>query len=136
MDDPNITIEEYIRLEEEKASRRGKMYNWETARYGKIWYDEDVHDIRSVETKFPTIVYNGALTSEVTLSCESAVSPLNDNTTDFKISFDESNDEDYMVIFDKNSFSYKIISVDDLEIDSENDNDKVNTPSFPSPEQV
>ncbi|GJW72378.1 hypothetical protein Tco_0129295 [Tanacetum coccineum] len=33
MDDPNITMEEYIRLEEEKARRRGKVYNWETATY-------------------------------------------------------------------------------------------------------
>ncbi|GKB41029.1 hypothetical protein Tco_0885971 [Tanacetum coccineum] len=38
MDNPNITMEEYIRLEEEKARRRGKVYNWETAKYGKIWY--------------------------------------------------------------------------------------------------
>ncbi|GJT00106.1 hypothetical protein Tco_0821275 [Tanacetum coccineum] len=36
MDDPNITMEEYIRLEEEKAHRYGKVYNWETATYGKI----------------------------------------------------------------------------------------------------
>ncbi|GJU28154.1 hypothetical protein Tco_1166775 [Tanacetum coccineum] len=36
MDDPNITMEEYIRLEEEKARRCGKMFNWETAKYGKI----------------------------------------------------------------------------------------------------
>ncbi|GJX73159.1 hypothetical protein Tco_0311754 [Tanacetum coccineum] len=36
MDDPNITIEEYIRLEEEKVRKRGKVYNWETAKYGKI----------------------------------------------------------------------------------------------------
>ncbi|GJS87238.1 putative reverse transcriptase domain-containing protein [Tanacetum coccineum] len=42
MDDPNITMEEYIRLEEEKACRRGKVYNWETAKYGKIWYDKDI----------------------------------------------------------------------------------------------
>ncbi|GJZ03115.1 hypothetical protein Tco_0521076 [Tanacetum coccineum] len=67
---PKYTIEEYIRLEEEKARRRGKEYNWETATYGKIWYDEDVHDLRSVETEFPTIVFDNALTSEVTLSCE------------------------------------------------------------------
>ncbi|GKB86551.1 hypothetical protein Tco_0958823 [Tanacetum coccineum] len=73
MDDPNITMEEYIRLEEEKARRRGKVYNWETAKYGKIWYDEDVHDLRSVETEFPAIVLNDALTSEVTLSCEPTV---------------------------------------------------------------
>ncbi|GJX14749.1 hypothetical protein Tco_0206507 [Tanacetum coccineum] len=36
MDDPNITMAEYIRLEEEKARRRGKVYNWETAMYAKI----------------------------------------------------------------------------------------------------
>nr|GEY24941.1 retrovirus-related Pol polyprotein from transposon TNT 1-94 [Tanacetum cinerariifolium] len=29
-------MEEYIRLEEEKARRHGKVYNWETAKYGKI----------------------------------------------------------------------------------------------------
>ncbi|GJR49553.1 hypothetical protein Tco_1400074 [Tanacetum coccineum] len=132
MDDPNITMEEYIRLEEEKAHKRGKVYNWETATYGKIWYDEDVHDLRSVETEFPAIVLNDALTPEVTLSCEPTVSPFNDNKIDFRISFDESDNEDYTVIYDKNSFSYKIISIEDLKTDSENDNDKVNMPSFPS----
>ncbi|GJS12398.1 hypothetical protein Tco_0369194 [Tanacetum coccineum] len=111
MDNPNITMEEYIRLEEEKSRRRGKVYNWETATY----------------------VFNDALTSETTLSCEPTVSSLNDKI-EFRISFDESDDEDYTVIYDKNSFSYKIISVDDLKTDLENDNDKVSMPSFPSPE--
>ncbi|GJR53604.1 hypothetical protein Tco_1404125 [Tanacetum coccineum] len=77
MDDPNITMEEYIMLEEENARKHRKVFNWETA----------------------------------------------------KISFDESDDEDYMVVFDKNSFSYKIISTNDLKMDSENDNDKINMPS-------
>ncbi|GKE11993.1 hypothetical protein Tco_1415544, partial [Tanacetum coccineum] len=36
MDDPNITMEEYIRLEEEKAHRRGKVYNCETATYAAL----------------------------------------------------------------------------------------------------
>ncbi|GJU53853.1 hypothetical protein Tco_1227567 [Tanacetum coccineum] len=40
MDDPNITMEEYIRLEEEKARRCGKVYNWETATYGNICFDD------------------------------------------------------------------------------------------------
>ncbi|GJY75997.1 hypothetical protein Tco_0481113 [Tanacetum coccineum] len=111
MNDPNITMEEYIRLEEEKH----------------------VGVVRSVETEFPAIVFNDTLTSEVALSCEPTVSPLNDNKIDFRISFDESDDEDYTVIYDKNSFSYKIIYVDDLKTDSENDNDKVNMPLFPSP---
>ncbi|GJZ85657.1 hypothetical protein Tco_0650996 [Tanacetum coccineum] len=100
MDDPDIIMEEYIRLEEEKARRRGKVYNWETATYGKIWYDEDIHDHKSVETEFPAIVFNDALTSEVTLPCEPTISPLNENEIDFRISFDESDDEDYTVIYD------------------------------------
>nr|GEU50388.1 RNA-directed DNA polymerase, eukaryota, reverse transcriptase zinc-binding domain protein [Tanacetum cinerariifolium] len=79
MDNPNINVEEYIRLEEEKARRHSKVYNWETAKHDKIGYDEDVHDLRSVETEFPAIVFNDALTFEVTLSCKPMVSPLNDN---------------------------------------------------------
>ncbi|GJU55700.1 hypothetical protein Tco_1229414 [Tanacetum coccineum] len=97
MDDPNNTIEEYIRLEEEKARKHGKVYNWKTAMYGKIWYDEDAYDPRSIETEFPVIVYNDVFTSEVTPSCEPMISPLNDNKIDFRISFDESDDEDYML---------------------------------------
>ncbi|GJT71670.1 hypothetical protein Tco_1030956 [Tanacetum coccineum] len=100
MDDPNITMEEYIMLEEEKARRRA-------------------------------IVFNDTLTSEATLSCEPTVNSLNDEI-DFRISFDESDDEDYTIIFDKNS--QKIISANDLKMDSENDNKKVNMPSLPSPE--
>ncbi|GKB76793.1 hypothetical protein Tco_0943688 [Tanacetum coccineum] len=121
-------------LEEEKAHRHSKVYNWETATYGMIWCNEDVHDLRSVETEFPDIVFNDALTSKVALSCEPMVSSLNDYEINFRISFDESDDEDYTVIYDKNSFFYKIISIDDLKTDSENDNDKVKMPSFPSPE--
>ncbi|GJS11497.1 hypothetical protein Tco_0368293 [Tanacetum coccineum] len=134
MDNPNITKEEYIRVEEEKARRHGKVYNWETATYGKIWYDDDIHDLRSVETEFPAIVFNDELTYEKALTCEPTVSSLNNNEIDLRISFHEYDDEDYMVIFDKNSFSYKIIIVNDLKTDLENDNEKVNMPSFPSSE--
>ncbi|GJT66891.1 hypothetical protein Tco_1018371 [Tanacetum coccineum] len=70
MDNPNITIEEYIPIEEEKSRRCGKVYYWETATYGKIWDNEDVHDLRYVETEFPAIAFNDALTSEATLSYE------------------------------------------------------------------
>nr|GEV14215.1 hypothetical protein [Tanacetum cinerariifolium] len=78
----------------------------ETAKYGKSWYDEDVHDLRSVETEFPTIVFNDNLTSDETLSCEPTTSSLNDNEIDFRISFDESDDEDYMNFLNiENEFS-------------------------------
>ncbi|GKB49374.1 hypothetical protein Tco_0900127 [Tanacetum coccineum] len=132
MDGPNITMEEYIRLEEEKAQKHGKVFNRETAKYGKICYDEDVFNLRSVETEFPAIVFNDNLTSNEIPSCEPTVISLN-NELDFRISFDESDDEDYTVVFDKKSFSYKIISTNDLKMDSENNNEKVNKPLFPSP---
>ncbi|GJT96284.1 hypothetical protein Tco_1091802 [Tanacetum coccineum] len=128
MDDPNITIEEYIRLEEEKARRHGKVFNWETATYGKIWDNENVHDLGSVETEFPAIVFNEMLTSEAALSCEPTVSSLNNDEIDFKISFDESDDKDCTVFLTKISF------VNNLKIDSESDNYKFNMPLLPSPE--
>ncbi|GKD79651.1 hypothetical protein Tco_1342272 [Tanacetum coccineum] len=75
MDDPNITMEEYIRLDEEKAQKCGKVFNWETAKYA--------------------IAFNDGVSSE-TLSCEPTVSSLN-NEIDFRISFDDSDYEDYTV---------------------------------------
>nr|GEX26740.1 hypothetical protein [Tanacetum cinerariifolium] len=55
MDNPNITMEEYIRFEEENAHRHGK----------------------------------------VAVSCEPTISSLYNNEIDCRISFDESEDEDY-----------------------------------------
>ncbi|GKB68232.1 hypothetical protein Tco_0929644 [Tanacetum coccineum] len=56
MDDPNLTMEEYIKLEEEKACKHGRVFNWETATYGKIRVDDNLHDLRSMEAEFPAIV--------------------------------------------------------------------------------
>ncbi|GJV73263.1 hypothetical protein Tco_1493258 [Tanacetum coccineum] len=133
MDNLNLTMEEYIRLEEEKARKRGKVFNWKTATYGKIRVDDDFYDLRSMEAEFPAIVVNDDFAPKDTLQCKSQVSiPVNDEI-DFRISFDESDDEDYTIICDKNSFSYKMISVNNLKTDSENDYEKV-MPSIPSPE--
>ncbi|GJX09608.1 hypothetical protein Tco_0199467 [Tanacetum coccineum] len=114
MDDQNITMEEYIRLEEEKAQKHGKVYNWETAKYGKIWYDEDVLDLRSIETEFPAIVCNDSFTSNETPSCEPTVSSLNNNEIDFRISFDESEDEDYMNEFSAIVYNDALMSKSDF----------------------
>ncbi|GKE65714.1 hypothetical protein Tco_1519875, partial [Tanacetum coccineum] len=122
MDDPNITMEEYIRLEEEKAQRHGRTFNWQTATYGKMEYSEDEDDsFTNFETEYPAIVFDD--TSDATLLCKPTVSPLNNNEIDFKISFDESDDEYYMVNLDENSCSYKIIYVDNLKTDSETDSE-------------
>ncbi|GJW70481.1 hypothetical protein Tco_0127398 [Tanacetum coccineum] len=60
MDDPNITIEEYIKLQAEKSQRRGQMFNWETATYSKIYCD-NLYFFTDFEVDFPAIVYNDAL---------------------------------------------------------------------------
>ncbi|GJV31374.1 hypothetical protein Tco_1391774, partial [Tanacetum coccineum] len=99
----------------------------------KVKYCKDKDDnFTNFKTEFLVIVFDD-ITSNATLSCESEVSPLNDNEIDFRITFDKSDDKDYMVIFDENSFSYKIIFVDILKTDSEKD-DKVDMLSFSSPE--
>ncbi|GJV56814.1 hypothetical protein Tco_1457819 [Tanacetum coccineum] len=59
MDNLNLTMDEYIRLEEEKACKRRKVFNWKTATYGKIRVDDDFYDLRSMEAEFLTIVVNG-----------------------------------------------------------------------------
>ncbi|GJS92248.1 putative reverse transcriptase domain-containing protein [Tanacetum coccineum] len=64
MDDPDITIEEYIQLEDEKARRRGQEFNWETATYGKVSYFEDIDYFKDFENEFQAIVYKDALASE------------------------------------------------------------------------
>ncbi|GKA74122.1 hypothetical protein Tco_0780424 [Tanacetum coccineum] len=81
MEDPNITMEEYIRLEEEKARRHDKVYNWETATYGKICDNEDVHDLGSVEMEFPAIALNDEVSSK-TLSCEPTLKMDSENDND------------------------------------------------------
>ncbi|GJS30030.1 hypothetical protein Tco_0490650 [Tanacetum coccineum] len=76
--------------------------------------NEDVYDLRSVETKFQALVFNDTLTYEETLFCEPTVSSLNDNEIDFKISFDESDDEDYTCLSGDNPeciFNFVIDSV-------------------------
>ncbi|GKD41755.1 hypothetical protein Tco_1261962 [Tanacetum coccineum] len=78
-----------------------------------------------MEAEFPAIVVNDDFAPHDTLQCKSQVSTHVNNEIDFRISFDESDDEDYTIICDKNSFSYKMISVNNLKTDSENDYEKV-----------
>nr|GEY36663.1 hypothetical protein [Tanacetum cinerariifolium] len=162
MDDPNITMKEYIRIKEEKACRHGKVYNWETVKYGKIWYDEDVHDHRYVKTEFPTIVFDNALTSKVTPSYGPTVNYSNDLDffKDFENEFptivyndaltsksyfltehivspqciDEFNNETSLTEFDEKEqnvlyfndlFPLNVIYPNDLKLDTDNDNDKI-----------
>ncbi|GJR51227.1 hypothetical protein Tco_1401748 [Tanacetum coccineum] len=150
MNDPNITMEEYIRLEEEKARKHGKVFNWETARYGKIWYEDDIDDLKSVETEFPAIVFNDNLKSEETLSCEPTneflaivyndaltsksdflteptVSPQHIDEIDLKneTSSSECNEEEQNVLYINGLFPFNLIFLDDSKLDKDNDDDKI-----------
>ncbi|GJU22329.1 hypothetical protein Tco_1155671 [Tanacetum coccineum] len=76
MDDPNITMEEYIRLEEEKARRQGRTFNWQTTRYGKMEYYENEDDsFTDFKTEYSAIVLDDAF--DTTLSCEPTLSAVN-----------------------------------------------------------
>ncbi|GJQ93428.1 hypothetical protein Tco_0004567 [Tanacetum coccineum] len=99
--------------------RHGQTFNWQTATFEKVENYEDEDDCSiDFETEFPAIVFDNKLTI---IPSEPTVSPSNENEVDFRISLDESDDEDYTVILDENSFSYKIIPVNDLKTDSGND---------------
>ncbi|GJR87258.1 hypothetical protein Tco_0211269 [Tanacetum coccineum] len=135
MDDPNITMEEYIRLEEEKSRRRGKVYNWETATYGKFWDNEDVHNLGSVEIEFLAIVFNDTLTSEATLSCEPTVNLstepiLNPQHIDeFNLkdetSLSEYDEEEQNVLNFNDLFPFNVIYPNDSKSDKDNNDNKV-----------
>ncbi|GJW71276.1 hypothetical protein Tco_0128193 [Tanacetum coccineum] len=78
MDDPNITIEEYIRLEEDKARRQGRTFDWQTAMYGKAEYYENEDDtLTNLETEYPAIVFDDI--SDVAFSREPTISLLDNN---------------------------------------------------------
>ncbi|GKC75787.1 hypothetical protein Tco_1126561 [Tanacetum coccineum] len=64
MDDPKMTMEEYIKFEEEKARRRGRVFNWQTATYGKVRVDNDLYDLKSVEVEFPAIEIDDTVTPQ------------------------------------------------------------------------
>ncbi|GJU94282.1 hypothetical protein Tco_1319038 [Tanacetum coccineum] len=73
MDEANLTMEEYIKVEAEKARRHGQTFNWETATYGKITYHEDINYFKDFETDFPAILFNDPLTTDHKISSESMI---------------------------------------------------------------
>ncbi|GKA47144.1 hypothetical protein Tco_0740027 [Tanacetum coccineum] len=127
MDDPDITMEEYVQLETNRDLRNSKVYNWETATYGKIWYDEEVHYLILFETKFPAIVYNDALASTSDFSSKPILSPQHVDEGNLKneTSLSDYDDEKYNVISFNDIFPFNIFSVNDLKLDKDNDDDNI-----------
>ncbi|GJR34398.1 hypothetical protein Tco_1210082 [Tanacetum coccineum] len=79
MDNPNITMEEYIRLHKEKALSRGEMFNWQTATYCKMEYCEDEDEcFTNFESEFPAIVLDDTSREAPSWECTPEVSYFND----------------------------------------------------------
>ncbi|GJS02057.1 hypothetical protein Tco_0318565 [Tanacetum coccineum] len=125
MDDANITIEEYIRLKEEKAQKRKKVFNWETAKYGKVWYDEDIHDLRFVETEFPVIAFIDEVSSEKHFLVNPCPQHIDEFDLNDKTSLSEYDEEEQNVLYFNDLFPFNIIHPDDLKLDKDNDDDKI-----------
>ncbi|GJS22928.1 retrovirus-related pol polyprotein from transposon TNT 1-94 [Tanacetum coccineum] len=114
MDNPDITMEEYIRLQEEKALSRGETFNWQTATY-------------DFKNEFPAIVYNDALMSKLDLLTEPTISPRHIHEFDLKdeTSLSECDEEEQKVLYFNDLFSLNVIYLDDLKSDMDNNN-KIN----------
>ncbi|GJT17623.1 hypothetical protein Tco_0876329 [Tanacetum coccineum] len=143
MDDPNITMEEYIRLEEEKACRCGKVYNWETATYENdnenvnmpslpslkptVSYFDDLDFFKEFENEFPAIVYNDALTSKSDFLTEPTVSPQYKDEFNLKDEtlLSECDEEKQNILYFNDLFSFNVIYHDDSKSDEDTDDDKI-----------
>ncbi|GJV76403.1 hypothetical protein Tco_1507987 [Tanacetum coccineum] len=148
MDNPNITMEEYIRLEEEKARRRAIVFNDTLTSKAtlsceptisslndeidfRISYDEsDDEDCTSTldfEKEFPAIVYNDAQTSKLDFLTEPTLSPQHIDEFDLKdeTSLSECDEEEQNVLNFNDLFPFNVIYPDELKTDTDNDNDKV-----------
>ncbi|GJS83977.1 hypothetical protein Tco_0750518 [Tanacetum coccineum] len=75
------------------------------------------------ELEFPAIVFNDTSVPKPETPPKPTISsPIDKKLNfDFRISFDESDDEDYTFAYDKNSFSYKLVPVSNFKPDSFND---------------
>ncbi|GJR47903.1 hypothetical protein Tco_1316006 [Tanacetum coccineum] len=137
MDEPNITMEEYIRLEEEKACRRGKVFNWETAKYVNmpsfpsleptVSCLNDLDFFKDFENEFLAIVYNDALTSKSDFSTEPTLSPQHIDEFDlkYKTSLYECDEEEQNVLYFNDVFPFNVIYPDDSKLDKDSDDDKI-----------
>ncbi|GJY61305.1 hypothetical protein Tco_0461962 [Tanacetum coccineum] len=79
-------------------------FDWKSATYGKVKYFDDVNYFKDFEAEFPAIVFRDALISEPETPSKPTLSSPKGKKIDlnFEISFDESDDEDYTFMYDKN----------------------------------
>ncbi|GKE31355.1 hypothetical protein Tco_1450677 [Tanacetum coccineum] len=121
MDDPNITMEEYIRLEEEKPRRHDLGNDRPLSLNLTIDYDLDYFN--DFENEFPVIVYNDGLTSKSYLGIKPLINSecidefnLTDETSSFEY------DEEIVLRF---NVLFNYIHPDDLKSGKDDDHNSI-----------
>ncbi|GKC63376.1 hypothetical protein Tco_1095974 [Tanacetum coccineum] len=135
MDDPNITMEEYIRLEEEKARRCAIVFNDTLASEAAlscepaptVSYFDDLDYFKDFENEFPAIVYNNAQMSKSDLLTEPILNPQHIDEFNLKdeTSLSECDEEEQNVLNFNDLFHFNVIYPNDSKSDKDNDDDKV-----------
>ncbi|GJS89068.1 hypothetical protein Tco_0771704 [Tanacetum coccineum] len=93
----------------------------------EVSYSNDLEFFKDFENEFPAIVYNDALTSKLDFLTEPTVSPQHIDGFDLKdkTSLSECDEEEQNVIHFNDLFPFNVIYPDDLKLDTDNDNDKI-----------
>nr|GEZ48673.1 hypothetical protein [Tanacetum cinerariifolium] len=145
MNDPNITMKEYIRLEEEKARRRDIVFNDTLmsehtendndkvnmpsfpSPEPTVSYSDELDFFKDFENEFPAIVYNDAQTSKSDLLDEPTYCTQHIDEFDSKeeTSLSECDAKEQNVLYFNDLFPFNVIYRDDLKSDTDNDNDKI-----------
>nr|GEX21809.1 hypothetical protein [Tanacetum cinerariifolium] len=148
MDDPNITMEEYIRLEEEKAQNVGKCLTGKLLSMVRsdsengnekvnmhlfsspeptVSCINDLDFFKDFKNEFPVSVYNDALTSKSDFLTEPTLCPqhidefnLKDETSLLRYDEVEQN-----VLYFNDLFPFNIIYPDDLKSDKDDDDNEI-----------
>ncbi|GJT95790.1 hypothetical protein Tco_1091308 [Tanacetum coccineum] len=132
MNDPNITMEEYIRLEEEKARRRendNEKVNMPPfpSPGPTVSCLDDLDFFKDFENEFPAIVYNDDLMSKSYLLIEPILNLQHIDEFNLKdeTSLSECDKEEQNVLYFNDLFSFNVIYPDDSKSNEDNDDDKI-----------
>nr|GEV37925.1 hypothetical protein [Tanacetum cinerariifolium] len=134
MDDLNITMEEYIRLEEEKARRCDSKNDNDKVNMPSfpspeptLSYFDNLDYFKDFEKEFPAIVYNDALTSKLHFLTKPTESPQHIDEFNLKdeTSLSECEEEEQNILYFNNLFPFSVIYPDDSKLDEDNDDDKI-----------
>nr|GEU37514.1 reverse transcriptase domain-containing protein [Tanacetum cinerariifolium] len=125
-------MEEYIRLEEEKARRhendneKVNMPSFSSPEPTVSCFD-DLDFFKDFENEFPAIVYNDALTSKSDFLTEPTLCPQRIDEFDLKdeTPVSEHDEEEQNVLYFNDLFPFNIVYPDDLKLDKDNDDNEI-----------